>query len=1111
MRRGFRVEVGARLRLAVLGPVRAWRDGAQLPLGPVRQQAVLAVLALRQGLLVSREQLLDAVWGDEPPSTGHKVLPTYVYGLRRSLDEAGTGPAQSVIRGERGGYRFAGDGTRLDVADFAAQVEAARRARASGDPAGAVCQLTDAVGLFTGEPLAGLPGPYALTERQRLLQRRRTARLERLDCLLLLGRFTEALDELAALTAADPYDESALALRMRALYGCERQAEALTVYEDVRARLRDELGVQPGEELRRVHEAVLRQDDTVLLGAAPLSDPPPTPAPTPSAGDGRPRSPAELPHAAPGFTGRADELAHLHAMVPQGPGRASASAVVISAIGGAAGIGKTALAVHWAHQVRERFPDGQLYVNLHGFDHERPPLAAGEALEMLLRSLGVEASQIPADEEAQARAYRTLVADRRLLVLLDNAASAEQMRPLLPGSASCCVVVTSRNRLGDLVVRDGAQALALGTLFPDEARALLAEALGEQRLAAQPVAADRLIGLCGGLPLALRVAAARLAGDPGLGVADLVDEMSDGSRLEALEPDGAADSPLRLAFSVSYRVLPPDARRLFRLLGLFPGPEFTAQVAAALLAVPQARARRLLGTLAAAHLIDPAAAGRYRFHDLLREYARECARAEETARDRNAALERVLIWYVHATRAAAGTWFHPVLPDSLGPADQPGLPSAAEAAHWLEVERANLLAVIGHAGLHGPHSVAVHLISSSLGHFWLHLPRATWNALTRTALDAAVAEGDTQGQAVLHTHLGIIEWDLGRPREAAEHCKRVLEIGREIGWPEAEAAAHGVSGFVDWSTARLERAHEWLTRGVGITDAIGNRYFEAFGLLGLGMAARDLGRLPEAARHLERVISRNTDVSWWDDSLALQILGWVYWELGRFADGLTVLGPKVTADDRGGYRNGRAMMLDAAARIHVDLGRHDEALALTDRAFGMVRDPGRPWIRSGILNTVAAAHRSRSRFDASLRADTEALDLAHRARFRRAEADSLMGLARTRLCLGHHRESREAAEEALSLARTHGFRVVEGQALTVLGAVACAESAYATAVSFGEAALTTHRETGHRLGEARALTVLARARRTSDGDTADLLRRQASLVYRDVGVPAAVYENPELD
>ncbi|MCQ4213155.1 AfsR/SARP family transcriptional regulator, partial [Streptomyces longispororuber] len=255
------MEVGARLRLAVLGPVRAWRDGAQLPLGPVRQQAVLAVLALRQGLLVSREQLLDAVWGDEPPSTGHKVLPTYVYGLRRSLDEAGVGPAASVIRGERGGYRFAGDGARLDVADFAARVESARRARASGDPAGAAGQLADAVGLFGGEPLAGLPGPYALTERQRLLQRRRTAHLERLDCLLLLGRFTEALDELAALTAADPYDETSLALRMRALYGCERQAEALTVYEDVRARLRDELGVQPGEELRRVHEAVLRQDD----------------------------------------------------------------------------------------------------------------------------------------------------------------------------------------------------------------------------------------------------------------------------------------------------------------------------------------------------------------------------------------------------------------------------------------------------------------------------------------------------------------------------------------------------------------------------------------------------------------------------------------------------------------------------------------------------------------------------------------------------------------------------------------------------------------------------------------------------------------------------------
>ncbi|WP_329117542.1 AfsR/SARP family transcriptional regulator [Streptomyces sp. NBC_01465] len=1088
---------GSRLRLSVLGPVRAWRDGVRLPLGPVRQQAVLAALALRPGLLVSREQLLDAVWGDRPPQSGHKVLPSHVYGLRKSLDETGAGPAESLIRGERGGYRFVRDGVRLDVADLADRVESARRMKAADDTAGAAGQLLEALGLFDGEPLAGLPGPYAEAERQRLLQRLRTVRIERIDCLVLLGRHAEALEELVAPSASDPYDESLLALRMRALYGSERQAEALTAYEEMRSRLRDELGVDPGEELRRVYESVLRQDGVAPAGSAP--------PPSAHATDAAP-SPAELPHITRGFAGRFDELAHLDGLLTPTRAQGQANTVVISAIGGAAGIGKTALAVHWAHQVRDRFPDGQLYVNLHGFDHERPPLTPGEVLELLLRSLGFEASQIPADGEAQARAYRTLTDGRRLLVLLDNAASAEQVRPLLPGSPSCCVVVTSRNRLGDLVARDGARALALDVLLPDEARALLVEALGADRLTAQPDAADELIRLCGGLPLALRVAAARLAGDPGFGVADLVGEMSEGSRLEALALDEDANSPLRVAFSVSYGFLAPEAQRLFRLLGLFPGPEFTAPVAAALLDIEPTQARRLLGALAAAHLIDHGATGRYRFHDLLREYARECARAEEAEADREAALKRVLIWYVHATRAAAGTWFFPELPDSLDGGEQRGLPTAAEARAWLEAERANLLAVINHASLHGPHAVAGYLVSSLLGYFWLHLSRATWRSLAQTALEATMAADDLHTQAVMHSILGITQWDQGQPRRAAEHCTRVLEIGRELHWPAAEAMALGVSGYVDWSTARLDRAYERLTAGLRITDEIGNRYFEAFGLLGLGMTARDLGRLHEAAGHLELVISRNAKVSWWDDSLALQVLGGVYWELGRLADGLYVLGPKVTADDGGGYRSGRAMMLDAAAKIKVELGRHEEALALTERACDMFGDPERPWIHSGILNTVASAHRSLSRFDTSLQADQEALALARTSRSRRAEADSLLGLALTHERLGRPEDARRPADEALRLARAYGFRVVEGQALTVLSAVALSESAYAKAVTLGEASLTAHRETGHRLGEARALTVLARALGPSDGAAADRLRQQASAIYSGAGIPAEVYE-----
>ncbi|MER5901248.1 BTAD domain-containing putative transcriptional regulator [Streptomyces mirabilis] len=1093
-----------RLRIEVLGPLRAWRGGTPLDLGPVKRQAVLSSLLLRQGAVVSHEQLLDSVWGSETPASGHKVLASHVNPLRRALDAEGTRPAESVIRSGKGWYRFAVNGVRLDTADLTERGDEALRTKASGDLATATGQLAAALALFRGEPLSNLPGPFAQNERQRLLERRRTLRIERLKCLVLLGRFGEALDDLAVLSGSDQYDESLLALRMRALYGCERQTEALNAYEDMRVRLRDQLGVDPGEELRRVYEAVLRQDDARLLGpAAPvartLSHPP---------RDSAPSAPAELPHGAAGFAGRTEELAQLHALLTPERSQGAANTVVISAIGGAAGIGKTALAVHWAHQVRDRFPDGQLYVNLHGFDHDRQPLAPGEVLELLLRSLGLAASEIPASEEGQARVYRTLLADRRLLILLDNAASAEQVRPLLPGSPSCCVVVTSRNRLGDLVARDGAHSMPLDLLLSAEARALLSEALGADRLAAEPLAVDELIRLCGSLPLALRVAAARLAGDPGLRLADLVTEMSEGSRLEALEPDGDENSPLRAAFSVSYRVLAPGARRLFRLLGLFPGPEFTAEVTSALLDTPLPQARRLLSALTAAHLIEPVTVGRYRFHDLLREYAQERAQAEETAADRDAALRRLLVWYLNAVRAISGTFLFPELPPDLRPEDgRPSMPSAAGAKQWLEAERANLLAVINHAGRHGPHPVAWHVTDALYGYFWYYLPRATWQATAQTVLETAEAESDLYGQAAMHHSLGQVHWDRGHARQAMEHHARVLDISRELGWATGEAAALDGRGLVEWSMARLDSAHEHLTTAVRITREAGNLHIEGLGLVGLGMTCRDLGRLREAADHLEQVIRRKEEIGWHDTSPALQNLGWVYWELGRFADGLDVLGPEVTADESGGYRDARAMMLDAVAKIHIELGRHDEALMQAERAFAKVKDTGRRWIKASILNTIAAAHRELAHLDRAMRADSHALAVAQKARFRRAEADSTLGLALTHRQLGHHDEARRHAEEALRLAREYGFRVVEGQALTVLCGTAESESAYATAVALGREALALHRRTGHRLGEARTLVALARALQNTDGAAADLMRQQALDVLSDVGVPAQGHAN----
>jgi tetratricopeptide (TPR) repeat protein len=338
-----------------------------------------------------------------------------------------------------------------------------------------------------------------------------------------------------------------------------------------------------------------------------------------------------------------------------------------------------------------------------------------------------------------------------------------------------------------------------------------------------------------------------------------------------------------------------------------------------------------------------------------------------------------------------------------------------------------------------------------------------------------------------------------------EHATRAVDISRELGWATGEAAGVGLRGFAYWSMARLDSAHADFTAGLRTFHETGHRYFEGFGVVGLGMACRDLGRLHEAADHLERAVGLEAEVSSWDAGSALQILGGVYWELGRLTDGLDLLGPEVASDKRAGYRDGRAMMLDAIAKINVELGRHNEGLEHADRAFALVEDTKRHWVQSGILNTVAAARRRLGQLDRALQAGEQALALAREARFRRAEADSLLCLSLTYKQTGRYDEARAHAEQALSLARDHSFRVVEGQTLTALCETAEAEEAHGTAVELGQEALAIHRETGHRLGEARTLMALARAHRKTDGAAAELMRREAWAIFSDTGVPETEY------
>ncbi|MEV0344999.1 BTAD domain-containing putative transcriptional regulator [Nonomuraea sp. NPDC050680] len=616
--------LGQALKIGLLGAVRAWHGHQEVLLGPPRQRAVLALLALEAGRTVSVDRLIEGLWGERAPTGARGMVQGYVSRLRPALARADV-----TIAYYSQGYllRLAAD--QVDVHEFRNAVARARtmesaEARATG--------LRRALALWRGEPLSGVSGGGLLDLlRDALVEERLAVTEECLNAETRAGRHAGLVPELIALVAENPFREGLVGLLMLALYRAGRRVDALERYERTRRRLIEELGLDPSPELRQLRQRILRGKVSTIR--------PPGRSPDLSALNGSALDeaetweasamPAQLPPEPGQFTGRAAELRLLDSAATGG------DAAAISMVTGTGGVGKTALAVHWGHRMRSLFPDGQLYVNLRGHSPERP-LRPIEALGQFLRGLGVPAERVPHAEEEASAAYRSLLADRRVLVILDDAGSEEQVRPLLPSGRRCATVITSRDRLTGLVARDGALPVPLGMLAPDEAGTLVGRLLGDERLAAERDAARELARACGYLPLALRVAAAGVLGRPAGGIAGQVRRLA-GTRLSSLAVNGDPHAAVRGAFDLSYRRLDPPSRRLFRLLGLIPGPTFTAEAAAALSGAPPSETDHLLSRLAAAHLIEESEPGRYTFHDLMREYARERARAEESELDRTRA------------------------------------------------------------------------------------------------------------------------------------------------------------------------------------------------------------------------------------------------------------------------------------------------------------------------------------------------------------------------------------------------------------------------------------------------------------------------------------------
>jgi tetratricopeptide (TPR) repeat protein/transcriptional regulator with XRE-family HTH domain len=738
-------------------------------------------------------------------------------------------------------------------------------------------------------------------------------------------------------------------------------------------------------------------------------------------------APAQLPIDVADFTGRDTELAQLTGLVSQGSGRPRSAKPVV-AIVGIAGAGKTALAVHWAHQIADRSPDGQLYINLRGFA-TAPPVRPIEALAQLLRGLGVDPWQVPVELDEAGAMFRTLTLRRRMIIVLDNAASSQQVLPLLPQSPTCLAIVTSRNRLAGLAAPDGVHVLTLRALTSDDALALVERVVGAERVRAEPAESAELTRLCGGLPLALRIASAKLAGRPAQEIGRYIAELTELNRLSALEIDGDEEAAVRAAFDLSYRPLPQLARRLLRYLGLVPGPDVTPAAAAALLGATEAAASSLLGQLAAAHLIEEHGTARYRLHDLLRLYALQRAEAEDGDAERAAVIERLLAWYRVGTGRAAELIYPHILRLSADPSpDGAPFTTRDQASEWLDAERPNLLAAITYAAAHGPRPIAWQLADALRGFFSYRRQSIDWLASANAGLAAGIAEGNLRGQAGCELSLAHAYWSLGNYPRSAEHYEQVLDLSRQARWPEGEATALGNLGLVHWELGSLEKAAAHLGSALELDRKTGRLAGQANNLSNLGYVCRAMGLLSDAARHCEEALACYREIgSPGGAANALCNLGLVYYELGQPDQAADRLNRALVTYRKIGDQCNQADALNNLAKVHLRIGQPAPAEDLASAALSLARKIGDRRTEADALNSMAVVHDHLGQHRQAMEYHSSALRLAGATRTCYQQVEALAGLAVSSARLGRDADAGALADLALELAGKAGYRLLEGQ------------------------------------------------------------------------------------
>jgi DNA-binding SARP family transcriptional activator/Tfp pilus assembly protein PilF/DNA-binding XRE family transcriptional regulator len=998
-------------QISILGPLSVTRPAGPVSVGVGRHRIVLARLALTPNRPVGREELIRLLWGDAAPPSAANVVQTHVSRLRRLLEPKALPAGFRALALVPGGYMLRADGERLDLVTYQSRLAQERLSTLA--PQRAFDLLTDALEMWRGDSaaddvpeLGGDPLVTGLAE-------------ERVEATIRLARLGEALRQqrqvlplLRRLAKQYPWHESLHARLVVALAASGQQAAALDAYEGIRSRLAEELGIDPGAELVEARQAVLtgRWEPRGRIAV-----------------DERPGARAwQAPAPPTDFRGRAADLRRLERMLRYSPNRSGAEPAVVCVVSGMAGVGKTSLALKAAWAVRQDFPDGQFYLDLRGADDR--PVAVRYALTRLLRALGVSDRAIPEDQDEAAALYRRLLGDRRVLVVLDNAYNAAQVRPLLPGPGGGAVLVTSRNRCAELA---GASILDLPVLPLAEALDMLSAGIGADRVRAERANAEAVVEACGRLPIALRVVASRLAGRPQWTLADLLDRLAD-ERLR-LEQFSDGEVAVLASFELSCRDLAALPSAVFRAAALVPGEVFGAGAVAALLGADERLVGRALDGLVAQNLLQAEGAGHYRYHDLLRWYAVRSGETRQDPADRRAALGRLYTWYLARTAAAMRL----VYPDMVR------LPADAEldstpfadvdaAMAWLNQEVGSLVAAVEEAAGGAHRARSWQLADQLRGYFFRRRDVVSWLATGRAGLSAATATGDPRAQAAMHQTIGQAHWAAGKHHLAADAYRQGIRAAQRGGWQVGEAyLAHNL-GLVQAELGLLDEAQELYRRALQVGFGPEFDHIRAVTLNDLGAMCHERGQLTEAVGYLQAALRMNEGAARRPSAMTNRSnLGMVLRQLGQFDAARGHFDTALAYYRQTGSAAGELCILDELSQLYRQLGEWVPAVDTATEALRLARQQHNLRAQAATLNTLGfallgsrAADEARARFDESRR-------LSREHGYQYFESQAGVGIAEAKLLGGAPEEASRVAGDAIEVAARNAFRVLHGEALIV--------------------------------------------------------------------------------